>query len=226
MNPFRFYILFWLALLPTSSLAGMVGGTCTYEVMYGTAQIIEQEHGKIMARFEPGTQQFHKIDLPISRFLIFPVQLPIAGEVGTIYPAELAIISKGSCPPARTRLLATETYSRGVFIKNDGSFSLPPTLTTSKQLAIIFNELVAMWPQLTVDICGQTSQQGSAEYNLNLGEHQARQVALQLEKYGVPPAQIQTSSHGEHPCPRSTASIGAPQNGVWLSFLLTSPSTQ
>ncbi|MBU1640497.1 MAG: OmpA family protein [Proteobacteria bacterium] len=227
MNSFRFSILCFLVLLPTSSLAGMVGGTCTYETLYGTAQIVEQEHGQVMARFKPGKQQFHNSDLPLSRFLTFPVQMPIAGEVGAIYPATLSIITKGSCPPSRAKLLATEAYSMAIFIAIDGDGSLTqapqPTL---KQLAIIFKELAPRWPQLTLDICGQTQPEGSEEYNLNLGDHHARQIAQLLEQQGVPAAQIKTSSYGEHPCPGSTAIEDELQNGAWLSFVLTSPASK
>jgi outer membrane protein OmpA-like peptidoglycan-associated protein len=93
-------------------------------------------------------------------------------------------------------------------------------------LAIIFKKLAAMWPQLTLDICGQTRREGSEEYNLNLGDHHARQVAQQLEQQGVPPSQIKTYSYGELSCPRSTAIGDERQNGVWLSFVLTSPDSK
>lgn len=219
---FLFHLLCFLMLLPTSSLAGMVGGPCTYEIVYGIARISKQGSDETLARFFPQSRHIDGKTLPISRSLVHPIGLPISGGIGAIYPAELRVRTKGSCSPGKMRLLATEEFSSGTVIKLDRDGQIHPTAQQKlSQLAMTFKKLAPRWPQMQLEICGQTSSEGTEEYNLNLGSHHARQFAQKLEHLGVPHSQIKTFSSGERPCPRSIAFLEEPQNGACLSFILT-----
>lgn len=222
MSLFRFYILCLLIVLPASGCAGMVGGPCTYETLYGVARISEQVGDETLARFTPQKRLDEDSPLLTFRSLEFPVHLPVAGGIGTVYPAALRVRTKGSCTPGTMRLLATEEYSSSTVIKlNKNGQILPAEQLKLSQMAMIFKKLASSWPQMRLEICGQTSSEGTEEYNLNLGDHHARKIALEFETLGVPHSQIKTSSSGEHPCPRSVTFFEEPQNGACLSFVLS-----
>lgn len=222
MTVFRLCFYCLLLQLPAYSFAGMMGGACGYEVVYGTARIVEQTNGTMLARFVAEKRQSAGNSLVMPRFLKISIQQPVAGGIGSIYPAELSVIIKGSCSPGGARLLSTEVYSGGVFIKlgNEGRISEADQGKLS-QIARVFKKLAPRWPQLQLEVFGQTSSQGTQEYNLNLAAHHARQIAQQMEQKGVPASKIKTSSSGEGPCHRAIFFDNAHQHGVCLSFSLT-----
>lgn len=220
---YRFLLLLLcLLIMPTTGCSQMVGGTCSFEILYGTALIVELHDNKGVAHFNPGRQRFSNIKVPFSPQVKFSVDAPVAGNVGTIYPAQLDVITKGSCTPYRFALLSSENFSRGIFLpfESEGNITGDGKQTLN-QVASIIKQLSADWPQLILNICGQTQREGSEEYNLNMGERYTRMVARQLEQAGVPSTQIRTKSAGEHPCPHSTIFADEVKNGVWLNFLLT-----
>jgi len=205
----------------------MVGGSCTYETLYGVARISEQGGDETIARFYPQNRLDEDSSLLTFRSLKFPVHLPVSGGIGTIYPAALRVRTKGSCSPGTMQLLATEEYSSSTVIKldNDGQI-LPAEQQKLSQMAMIFKKLAPRWPQMQLEICGQTSSEGTEEYNFSLGDHHARKIARQLETLGVPGSQIKTSSSGEYPCPRSVTFLEEPQNGACLSFVLSNTPSE
>lgn len=200
----------------------MVGGPCTYETIYGIARIYDQDCEGATARFY--SQNRHSEGDPQLPFrsLEFPVTLPIYGGIGTIYPAELRVRTKGSCSPRGMDLLAAEKFNRCAAIRFDTDGQINPgEKNRLSQLAMTFKKLAPSWPQMHLDICGQTSSEGTEEYNLNLGGRHARKIAQELEALGVPHSQIKTSSTGESPCPRSIWILDEPQHGACLYFILT-----
>ena len=219
---FKKILLLSILLVPTVGCSQMVGGTCTFETLYGTARIVELRDDKAFAHFNPGQQSFSNIKVPFTPQVKFSAATPFAGETGTIYPAQLAVITKGSCTPYRFALLADEGFSQGIFLpfEREGNISGDGKQKLS-QVAAIFKKLSPRWPQLILNICGQTQQEGSEEYNLSIGERYARMVAQQLGQAGVPSTQIRIKSAGEHPCPYSTILADEVENGVWLNFMLT-----
>lgn len=225
MSLFRFYILCLLVVLPTSGCAGMVGGPCTYESVFGIAKISEQSSDETLARFYPQSRIDKDSPLLTFRSLEFSVRLPISGVIGTIYPAELRVRTKGSCSPGGMQLLATEEFSRCMVIKLDSDGKISPAAEERlNQVVMIFKKLTSKWPQLQMEACGQTSSDGTEEYNLGLGNHYASKISQKLESLGVPNTQIKTSSSGEHPCPRSIGIFDEPNNSVCLSFVLLDES--
>lgn len=227
MSLFRFYVLCLFVVLPASGCAGMVGGSCTYEILYGVARISEQGGGETLARFYP--QKHIAKDSPLLTFrsLEFPVHFPVSGGIGTIYPAAIRVRTQGSCTPGTMQLLATEEYSGSTVItlNKDGQI-LPIEQQKLNQIVMMFKKLASSWPQMRLEICGQTTLEGTEEYNLSLGEYHARKIAREFEALGVPNSQIKTSSSGEYPCPRSVTFLEEPQNGVCLSFVLTNPLSE
>ena len=221
----RNILLFSLLMLPTLGCTHMVGGTCSYETIYGTAEIVKQQDSQTFAQFNPGKENFSSIKVPFSRNLQFIVKQPTTGQIGTIYPAKLSVITQGSCTPYQLMLLATENYSAGRFlpVSKNGQI-LSETDQEIEQIATIFKRLAKHWPQLRIIVCGQTTAEGTQEYNLHLSERYARGIALKLEQIGVPAERIRIISYGELPCPHCTAFSNELQNGACLSFQLTEAS--
>ena len=211
-----------LLLLPTLGCTQMVGGTCSYETIYGTAQIVKLQDDHTFAQFNPGQQNFSSEKVPFSRNFQFTLRQSTAGKIGSIYPARLSIITEGSCTPYQLGLLATENYSTGQFLPvNDNGQLSSEADQDIDQIATTFKQLAKHWPQLKLSVCGQTASPGTQEYNRHLGERYARQFAHNLEKAGVPAEQMQITSYGESPCPRCNAFSDELQNGAWLSFQMT-----
>ena len=216
------FLFLSILLLPAVGCSQVVGGTCTFETLYGTARIVELRDDKVFAHFNPGKQSFSNIKVPFTPQINFSVTAPFSGETGTVYPAQLAVITKGNCTPYRFVLLEDESFSQGIFLpfEREGNISGDGKQQLS-QVAAIFKKLAPHWPQLMLNICGQTQREGSEEYNLSIGGRYAHMVAEQLEQAGVPSTQIRIKSSGEHPCPHSTIFADEVKNGVWLNFLLT-----
>ena len=222
---YRHFLLFSLLLLPTLGCSQMVGGTCSYETLYGTARVVDFKDNKVLAQFNPDKQNFNNEKVSFSRNYQFQLKQPIDGNIGDIYPAELSIITKGSCTPFRLRLLANETHSTGLFIPLDQEGRFPTeTPMQIEQIATVFKQLFKHWTHLQLNICGQTTPEGTHEYNLSLGQRHAQKIAKKLEKAGIPSQQIQVISGGEIPCPRCNVFGDELQNGAWLSFLLIDPA--
>ncbi len=200
----------------------MVGGSCTYETLNGTAKIVGHQNDKAFAHFNPEQQSFTNIKVPFNPQIKFSLQTSFAGKMETIYPAQLAIITKGSCTPYRFTMLASEDFSHGFFIPfgRDGNIA-EEEKQTLKHLATTLKKLSSDWPQAIVNICGQTHREGTEEYNLNLGYRHARIASQLLLQAGITEAQIKTKSTGEHPCPNSSIFADEVKNGVWLNFVLT-----
>ena len=217
----RNILLFSLLLLPTLGCTQMVGGTCSYETIYGTAQIVRQQDSHTFAQFNPGKRDFSRKMVPFSRNLQFALRQSTAGEIGSIYPAKLSIITEGSCTPYQLGLLATESCSVGRFlpVNNNGQLS-SEAAQDIEQIATTFKQLAKHWPQLKLSVCGQTASIGTQEYNLHLGERYAREIALKLEQDGIPAERMRITSSGELPCPGCTALSDELQNGAWLKFQL------
>ena len=224
---FNKLFLLILLLLPTVGCTQMVGGACSYETLYGTARIVELQGDKTYAQFNPGQQSFSDIRAPFNQQMKFSLPTSFAGKIGTIYPAQLAVITKGSCTPYRLAMLASENFSQGFFIPfgREGNIAEEEKLTL-KQIATIFKKLSPAWPQLVLNICGQTHRQGTDEYNLSLGERHARMASQQLQQEGISDPQIETKSMGEQPCSNSTIFADEVKNGIWLNFLLTGKDLQ
>lgn len=199
----------------------MVGGPCEYETIIGSVVIVQPQDGQPVARFTPGTQRFFDKDIHLPRRSDFKLQQTIGGQVGDRYPAAVSVIIKGSCTPLNFWLLATEERTIGQFapFSKEGQVS-PEGSLKIEQIANVVHKLSPARPQLVLDVCGQTGKQGSAEYNLMLGERYARQVATQLEALGVSAARIHSYSAGEDSCHASTVFDDELQHGVWLRFLL------
>ncbi len=174
------------------------------------------------AQFNSGKRDFSSKRVSFSRNLQFILKQSTAGEIGSIYPAKLSIITEGSCTPYQLGLLATESYSAGRFlpVNNNGHLS-SETDQDIEQITTTFKQLAKHWPQLKLSVCGQTASKGTQEYNLHLGERYARRIALKLEQDGIPAELMRVTSSGELPCPDCTAFSDELQNGAWLSFQLT-----
>ncbi len=67
---------------------------------------------------------------------------------------------------------------------------------------------------------GYTDERGTEEYNLELGNRMARQVARYLEKAGLPKARLKTVSYGEErpPCTEATEECWAQCRRVEIRF--------
>ena len=72
-----------------------------------------------------------------------------------------------------------------------------------------------------LDVCGQTVQQGSSEYNFSLGIRYAQSAVDVLHGMNVPLGQLHAISAGENPCPYSDVFLDETHNGIWVTFLLT-----
>lgn len=210
-----------LVLFLSPASAKVAGGPCEYETIIGTAVIVQPQDGQPVARFTPGTRHFFDKDIHLPRRSDFKLQQLISGQVGDSYPAAASVITKGSCTPLNFWLLATEQRTIGQYapFSKEGQISLGGSLTV-EQIASAFHKLSPARPQLVLDVCGQTGKQGSAEYNLMLGERYARQVSTQLVALGVPAARIHSYSAGEDSCQASTVFDDELQHGVWFRFLL------
>ena len=210
----------WL-LLATGGCHPLVGGPCTYETVITTAMISSRQEEVFQARILPGELGGQHSRLSRSPDMEFAVRLPIAGGIGTRYPAELSAITSGSCTPYRFRLLASEASAIPFFLPLDrkGRFT-PASRRTLAQIARVFGELAPHGPQLAIEICGQTEEEGSAEYNLNLAGRHARQFANQLTEQGVPADRLHTTAAGEESCAMAEPSADKPRNGAWLRFRL------
>ena len=218
----RYYYILLPCLLLLCGWYRPVGGSCEFESRVGTAQIIVQDGGKTSARFAPVHGDFTAHQIPFSRTTQYAVKQKIQGKGGTLYPAQLAIITKGTCTPYRFSLLATEETSRAIFLQfsKEGQNS-PETQHTTNQLIAIFKKLNRYWPDLSVNLCGQAQHDGSREYNLTLGTRYINAIANQLQQTGISAAKIRSISLGEIPCPNSTCFADEIENGVWFSFHLT-----
>jgi outer membrane protein OmpA-like peptidoglycan-associated protein len=199
----------------------MAGGPCTYETVYGTARIVAQDKDTILAQLDPENRHLVGNTMLMSR-LKFSAQQPVSGGVGTIYPAERSIITKGSCSPGGARLLATETYSSEVFVAFDSEGRISEAAERKLgQIARVLKKLSPRWPQLQVAVWGQTTLEGTQEYNLNLGEQHARRATQKLQERGIPLSLITIFSSGEDSCQRMAFFEESDQHGVCLSFSLT-----
>jgi len=220
-----FYCLTLLCLTILTGCTRPVGGPCEFESHLGTAQIISTENGKHLARFDPGEASFTTSKIPFSRDTKYEVRQQITKETGTLYPAQLSLITKGTCTPENFSLLATEQTSRAIFLPFNREGQIEPESEQKvSQLGAIVKKLNNSWPNLTVTLCGQTHREGTEEYNLELGNRYARIVADQLIQSGVPGDKITTISFGEAPCPNSNFFPDEVKNGTWFSFYLTEKS--
>jgi TPR repeat protein/outer membrane protein OmpA-like peptidoglycan-associated protein len=220
-----FYYLILLCLTLLTSCTRLVGGPCEGESHFGVAHVVSVENGKVLARFDPGDSSFTTSKLPFSPGAQYTVKHQIKGESGTLYPAQLALITKGSCTPENFSLIATEEMSRGIFLPFDQEGQIEPESTQKiGQLSTIFKKLESSWPDLTVTLCGQTHREGTEEYNLDLGNRYARIVADQLGQNGVTGDKVTTISFGEVPCPQSNFFPDDVRNGIWFNFYLTEKS--
>ena len=219
--------LFFAFLVPLiSSCYGMVGGSCTYETVYGTARIVELKGDKALAQFDPENSYDVADPVLMARLLKFPVKQPVSAGVGSIYPAEMSVITKGSCSPGNARLLATEEYRSDTFVPFDQDGRI--TVEAERklwQIARVFKKLEHKWPQLQLAVCGQTSSAGTQEYNLALGDQYARRVANKLQEHGVPISLITTFSAGEDTCSRTALFDKSDEHGVCIDFSLVNTQT-
>jgi len=222
-----FYYLILLLLILLTGCARPVGGPCEFESHFGVAQIISSENGETFAQFDPGTDHFTASKLSFSPKTKYAVKHRIQGEPGTLYPAQLSLITKGTCTPENFSLIATEEMSRGIFLpfNQDGQIE-PESEQNISQLGTIVKKLDATWPNLTITLCGQTHREGTEEYNLELGNRYARIVANQLTQSGISSDKITTISFGEVPCPNSSFFPDEVKNGAWFSFYLTEKSAR
>ena len=219
--------LFFVFLVPLiSSCYGMVGGACTYETVYGTARIIALEDGKVLAQFDAENHYAIDNSVLMARLLKFHVKQPVAAGVGSLYPAEMSVITKGSCSPGKVRLLATEEYRSDTFVPfdQDGRLTVEAERKLG-QIARVFKKLENKWPQLQLAICGQTSSTGTQEYNLALGDQYAHRVANKLQEHGVPISLISTFSAGEDTCSRTALFDKSEAHGVCIDFSLVDTQT-
>ncbi len=223
---FKNFILLTILIFSTIGCSHMLGGTCTFETIYGTAKVVEFQGNKPYVLFNPGKQRFSNIKVPFNQQIKFLAAETLEGKIGTIYPAQLAVITKGSCTPYRFTLLSGESFSRGIFIP----FAHAGIITddgkqTLNQFATIFKILSPSWPQLVLNICGQTQREGSEEYNLQLGERYGRTVTRLLQQTGIHSTKIRTKPAGEHLCPGSAYFADETEHGVWLNIWLTGENT-
>lgn len=219
------YLFIFTLFAPLSSEARMVvGGSCHYDSYLGVAEVSRQADKDVQARFSPVEQVITSTNFTWQADMIFPVKEPTAKSASTgFYPASLAIINSGTCPPYQLRLLASEYFSQALFIP----FSPDGNRTDIGQAKLraattLFTKLKPSWPRLHMEICGQTAQEGSQEYNLNLSSRYAARIGQDLLSAGLKADQLHSLATGEHGCPGMKAERHADlQHGVWLRLLLT-----
>jgi len=213
--------LFFVMLGSLSGCSRPVGGPCEFESRIGVAKIVAIEEGETLATFDPMDAPFTTDLVPFSATTQFAVTELPSGRTGTIYPAQLEIMTKGACTPYHLSLLATEHMSQGLFIGFDQTGkALAEASQTVKQIAATFKKLQVQWPQLALSLCGQTDTEGSAEYNLNLAQHYISIISNQLIEAGVPTSRIEPLASGEDSCPGRQILSGAGENGIWINFHL------
>jgi outer membrane protein OmpA-like peptidoglycan-associated protein len=215
-------VTLFCCLLPAASIAApMVGGSCSYETVIGVARIVSRHGEETDVRFDAGKRGFQTTHVPYSSEMKFTLRQMLHGKRGTRYPAELSIITQGSCTPYNLNLLATEDYVRTRFLSlnNEGQPDTA-TLLQTEQIAATFTKVLKSWPQLRLNICGESSSARSSEYSQNLGEHYARLFQHKLEALGIAGDQIQLSSAGENSCSGDPLLISENRNGAWLNFQL------
>lgn len=214
--------LYFVILTVLAGCSFPVGGPCKFETRLGIAQIVELKGGKIFATFNPGEDLFTTRLVAFSPRMNFEVHQTVDEKNGTFYPARLDIMTQGSCTPYRFAVIATEHSSYGHFFPFSENGQVSPEIIQSiNQVATIFAELTRHWPHLTLHLCGQTQREGSAEYNLELGNRYTHAITDLLEQAGVPATQINAISFGEQPCPHSTFFLNEVKNGVRLKFILS-----
>jgi len=219
------YPLFFLCSILLTSCQRPVGGPCEFETRIGVAQIVRAEDGKNFASFNPMEGTFTSQRIPFSPEMTFEVHQRFDGGEGSIYPAQLAIMTKGSCTPYNFALLATETTSRGVFLPFDKKGQLAPhTKARVIQLAAVYKKLDSNWPDLSLSLCGQTQRQGTEEYNFNLANHYIKRVTDLLQQNGVDTSRITTIAFADASCSETPPSPEKDKNGVWFNLYLTEKS--
>lgn len=211
-------------LLPTSGYSQyLVGGRCEYDHLLGIARVKQLEDGNFEARFFPmEVTALQKESLGTVPYgMKFSLEKQDCWIDGKSYPAQGSIRTKGSCTPYRFFILVGQDYSHGVFlsfdkggeISSEGQGSLP-------QLASMLKRLSSDWPQVKLDLCGQTGLEGTEEYNLAMGQRYADQIRQKLVDEGIPQDWLDSSSAGESPCPHSTVFPDELSAGVWATFLM------
>ena len=218
------YIRLFLLLPLAWSLSGCsrpVGGPCEYESRIGIARVVAEKEGEILVNFDPLASPFTTGFVPFSATSRLAVaKQPIDG-MGSIYPARLEIMTKGSCTPYRLNLLATRHTHRPIFLEFDPAGQvLPETAQQIQQIASIFDELRTLWPQLRLRLCGRSSPAVSPKEISDIARQYANTVARKLELSGIPTERINTIAVAESSCPDSHGMSDA-ANGVWLCFQLT-----
>ena len=212
----------YLCLLLLSLISGCashVGGECRYETRFGTAQIVESNDTGDLARFKPLSAPFTSGNIPFSPEMKFEVQQTVSAATKSLYPAQLAVITEGSCTPYNFSLLATEQSSGATFLPFNTEGQLSSEVTKNiDQFAAILKKLKPYWPQITLHLCGQTRPEGSEEYNQNLSQHYVTRVVSQLQRVGIPTNMIKAIARGEQLCPDTPQLPDEGANGVWLSF--------
>lgn len=204
----------------------MVGGACDYESRLGTAQVVAQGE-EPLARFIVAGKGFVNTWVRYSPDMLFPFYGKTASEREDVpYPARLSVITRGSCTPYRLTLLSNQSFSQGIFfpVHEVATLQVEATQTLS-EIATLYRRLAPVWPKLMIDVCGQTVQQGSSEYNFSLGNRYAQRAVDVLHGMNVPLGQLHVGSAGENPCPHSDVFLEETQNGVWVTFLLTGIDT-
>lgn len=219
----RLFLLLFLSLLPAAGCSQMVGGACEYKALIGTARIVQEEGKEPQARFYPAGKNLPETSVPVRAGMLFHLRQPTDSKRSDIhYPARLDVATKGSCTPYRFNLLASEYFSQGLFLPFDQNGKM--TVGARKRLRPIaktYQRLSSQWPNLVVELCGQSDREGPAEYNLSLTSHYAEQVANELKALKIPTYKLNQFGAGEEPCPRGDFFFDEVEHGIWVSFLLT-----
>jgi hypothetical protein len=203
----------------TCSCQPIVGGSCSYETHIGLATIVKQQDNTFLARFDPGQETLKQHTAPLNPEMFFPVNPAGSTHIGDRLPAELAVITEGSCTPYQLTLLITRPHhTSSIFI----DFTENGQLTDRgqqkvKEIARLFLQLKKDRPAMNIRLCGQSQPQGTEEYNLFLSQRYSKNIADLLENTAVPHSRIIITAQGEHDC----CSMNYNQNGVYVSFEIT-----
>jgi peptidoglycan-associated lipoprotein len=130
-----------------------------------------------------------KADLPSSAAARAPVQAPAARQ-----PAPAAMAAAVAPPPLPEYLDPRNPISteRSVY------FGFDDATVRKDDFALIERQAkyLASHPRLKVAVEGNTDEQGSAEYNLALGQKRAEAVVRAMKVYGAADSQMEATSWG------------------------------